>query len=137
MKETYWSGNVFRAASIILKWEQHQYIQSSINYFESHLRQSLFRKKDFFRTSTWLEQVVLSNNYIFVTNAFTGQRLLKGKYFFRTATASKELLLQKKQLFKTCMYLFEAVGFSSSYFFRRSIFLEAGISWDQSLFLKS
>ena len=114
MKQTsHRSSYIFRAASIILKWEQP-------------LEAATFCQKYFFRTPSCLEELLLSNNYFLVTNTFSDQLLLEYKCFFSTATimfqrsyfcriqniyffdadsSSKELLFQKKNLFRSRCFL--------------------------------
>ena len=82
VKQTFYqSSNIFRAGSIILKWEQP-------------FKAATYAQKHFFKRSGCQEQVLLSNNYFLVTNTFSNQLLLENKCFFSTATVSEELLLQ-------------------------------------------
>ena len=95
VKQTsYQRSYIFIAASVILKWEQP--VEAA----------SFSRKDFFFRTPSCLEELLLSNNYVLVTNTFSDQLLLEDKYFFSTATAMFWRSIQK-------MYFSEA-GSSSA-----------------------
>ena len=73
VKKTYQSSCIFRAASVLLKWEQL-------------LKGTASSKKSFFfRIRSCLGQLLLSNNYLLVTNTFSDQVLVEDKYFFTTA----------------------------------------------------
>ena len=69
-------SSIFRAAWIILKLEQL-------------LEAPTFSQKEFFRIPSCLEQILLPNNYSFITNTLSDQLLLEENYFFSTATASE------------------------------------------------
>ena len=98
---SYQSNDIFRLASIILKWEQP-------------LQAAIFLQKDFRRRSC-LEQLLLSNNYFLATNTFSDQLLLEYKhffnstatfmfrrsYFFKISDYSKHVLFRSRQLVQT------------------------------------
>ena len=66
------SNYIFRAGSIILKWEQS-------------IEAATSSKKHFLRAPSRLEKLLLSNNFFLITNTFSDQ-LLQYKYFFSTGT---------------------------------------------------
>ena len=74
---------IFRIASILRKWQQP-------------LQAATFSFKDFFRTPTCLEQLLLPNNYTLVTNAFSDQLLVEDKYVFSRATVLEEFYMQNE-----------------------------------------
>ena len=120
VKQTsYRSSYIFRAASIILKWNE-----------SSHLKQLLFRKKDFFRTPSCLEELLLSNNYFLKTNTFSDLLLLEYNYYFSTAMFRMSYFLRINNYSKLVL-------FRSSRFFCTATFSEESISWEESLFVNS
>ena len=62
----------------------------------SHLKQLRFRRKNFFRIPSCLEQLLLHNNYSLVINTFSDKLLREDKYFFSIATVLEELFFQSK-----------------------------------------
>ena len=104
VKQTYGSSYIFRAATIILKWEQpFQVVTSS---------QNLFTKP------SSLEQLLLSNNYFLIVNTSSDQLLLEDKYFF-----SVQMMLWRNYFFGISNYL-EHVFFRSMQFFQTATFSE-------------
>ena len=103
-KTSHWSSYIFRAASIIPKWQQP-------------LEAALFLQKYFFQNTWCLKELLLSSNYFLVTNTFSDQLLLKDKYFFSTASVmfhrsylfrisnySKHVLFQRKKFLPTATF---------------------------------
>ena len=73
VKQTsYQSSYIFRAGSVILKWEQ--WIEAATS-----------PQKIFYRAPSRVEKLLLSNSYFLITNTFSDQ-LLQYKYFFSTGT---------------------------------------------------
>ena len=103
VKQTsYRSSYIFRAAHR-LYWNK-----------SSYWKQLLFCKILFFRTSTCLEELLLFNNYLLVTNTISDQLPLEDKnvsstatvtfrrsYFFRISNCSKHILFRSRRFFRT------------------------------------
>ena len=65
----------------------------------SHLKQLYFRKKNFFRTPSCLEQLLPSNNYFVLLNTFSDELPVDDKYF------SAQMLLRMSYIFRISNYL--------------------------------
>ena len=91
------------------------------------LKQLLFRKKNFFRTRSCLEQLLLSNRCFLIPYAFSDQLLLEDKYFFSIATTLEELLFRISKYSKHVPFQ-RRHFFRAATIFRRKSFLGAGIS---------
>ena len=83
----------------------------------SHLKQLYFRKKNFFRTLSCLEQLLPSNNYFLLLNIFSDQLPLDDKYF------SAQMLLRMSYVFRISNYL-NHVLFRNWQFFETPTFSE-------------
>ena len=119
VKQTsYRSSYIFRAASIILKWEQP-------------LEAATFCQKYFFRTPSCLEELLLSNNYFLETNTFSDLLLFEYNYYFSTA------VMFRMSYFLRINNYSKLVLSRSSRFFCTATFSEESISWEESLFVNS
>ena len=96
MKQTFYrSAYIFRVASIILKWEQL-------------LEAASFSQKIFFRISSCLQQLLLSNNYSLVTNTSWRKILFSAnvseELFFRISNYSEHALFRSRYFFLTTTF---------------------------------
>ena len=90
----------------------------------SHLKLLFFHRKIFLRIPSFLEQLLLFNNYFLTTNTFSDRLLLKDK------KVSAELLFWRSFFSRMSNYS-EHVIFCSRYIFRAVTFSEEDLFYEQ------